>query len=80
MIEQPKMKNEGKNSIKKVFDSFKKPNNETKLSLDYIDPTFAGRKLLRWVVICSNIAWSICFMLHHSCCNRLACAFGAHAC
>ena len=50
MNEQPTMKDEGKNSVRKVFDNFKKPNSETKLGLDFADPKFAGRKLLRWVV------------------------------
>ena len=64
MNEQPKMKDEGKNSVRKVFDNFKKPNSETKLGLDFADPKFAGRKLLCWVVPILFGLFSLCSIIY----------------
>ena len=64
MNEQPKMKDGGKNSVKRVFDNFKKPNNETKFGLDFADPKIAGRKLLCWVVLILIGLFSLCSIIY----------------
>ena len=58
------MKDWGKNSVKKVFDNFKKPDNETKLGLDFADPKIVGRKLLCWVVLTLIGLFSLCSIIY----------------
>ena len=58
------MKEPSKNSVKKVFDNFKKPNNETKVELDFADPKLAGRKLLCWVVLILLGLLSLCSIIY----------------